>query len=375
MDGLAGNFNSDHSQDTIHRAENAYSSDFIRKIWHDLGVNKDKNSSAMSPAREQTVGTAQNFPLIEKHDPRGDSTPPPHHLPPLIDSTKQKHPRQTDNELPIGKVYELRRLKNRSADHSTPDAVVRIPANFDPNKPVHLAIYNHGWGSNAENSYSDNRLDKQMAGAPPNTVLIIPEWQKVAGARSANQGNFKNEGLFKNMLQEVFDKTPELKGKTLQDVDSISIYTHSGGYVAAETELYKNGLSGKVKSITLLDSLYDPKGFDPWLSQNIKEIAAGKKQFNNIFEDTKAESYGQAARIEKMLTDAGLSKSIMYEDYKDPQSVVDASTIASHPIVFKYSLADADGLESPHLSIPHLYVGPVEAAAANREKQIQKKNP
>ena len=134
--------------------------------------------------------------------------------------------------------------------------MVRIPANFDPTKPIHLVIYNHGFGSTAQSAFSDSHLAEQMASAPANTVLIVPEWQKDPGGRNSQQGKFATSGDFRGMLQEALEKTPELQGKTLNDIQSIGIIAHSAGYAPAETELYKNGLGNKVNSITLLDALY-----------------------------------------------------------------------------------------------------------------------
>lgn len=259
-----------------------------------------------------------------------------------------------------GRVYELRRLNNRAADHMGPDAVVRLPAGFDPSKPINLVIYNHGWGSTVQSAYSDNKLGEQMNNAPPNTVLIVPEWQKNAGANSGDQGNFRSSGLFDNMVQEIFDKTPGLAGKRLSDVASVGIFAHSAGYGPAETEIYKNALGSKVTSITLLDSLYDNTGFDAWIQANANDLASGRKQFYNFFEGTSNYSTQLANRMRSLIPGAAI-----LTDYNNPKAVLDAATLARYPIVFKYSTA-YDGDATPHYAMPHLYVGPVEAAARMR---------
>jgi lysophospholipase L1-like esterase len=268
-----------------------------------------------------------------------------------------------DAESPA-QTFELRGLNHRAADHRTPDAVVRLPQNFDAGKPIHLAIYNHGFGSTASSAYAQNRLNEHMAAAPPNTVLIVPEWQVSPGSRSGAQGRLKEAGMFKGMLQEVFDKTPGLASRTLKDVDSISILAHSAGYGPTETQIYQNGLGGKVKSITLLDALYDGHGFDRWLHENIKDLGQGSKQFNNFFFGTAAASKEQAQRINRMLSEAGMPASSMVQDYKSGGRIMDAAQIADHSIVFKYSSATDGKSGGPHLSMPGLYVAQVERAAA-----------
>lgn len=266
------------------------------------------------------------------------------------------------------RTFELRRLNHRAADHSVPDAMVRLPENFDPNKPVHLVIYNHGFGSTAKSSYDINKLDQQLAEAPPNTVLIIPEWQANPGSRSGSQGRLQEAGMFAGMLQEVLDKTPGLQGKTLKDIDSISIFAHSAGYGPTETEINNsNGLSGKVKSITLLDALYDGTGFDSWLQANIKDISQGNKQFNNFFFGTGDSSKSQAQRVRAMLSRAGLPASSMIEDYNHGKELMPAEQIAAHPIVFKYSSATDSSVDGAHLAMPLLYVGAVERAEKLRQ--------
>jgi len=261
------------------------------------------------------------------------------------------------------KVYELAKLKHNAGNASGPDAIVRLPADFDPCKPINVVIYNHGFEDSAKSSVKNADLNEQMAEAPPNTVLIVPEWQKQPGSRSGDQGNFQKPGEFKHMLEDAFAATPELRGKHLQNVEHIGIVAHSAGYGPATTELYKNDLGDKVNSVTLLDSLYNPKAFDPWLEANIQDLSEGKKHFTNIFGDsTEGPSKAQAIRVEKMLEHAGLSKSSMVKDYNHGKQIMDPATLAGHPIIFKYSNATVAGKGS-HASLPNLYVHNVEVAS------------
>ncbi len=266
---------------------------------------------------------------------------------------------------PFGEVTEISRMNNRAADHTTPDAVVHVPLNFDPTKPINLVIYNHGFGSTALSSFRDNRLGQQMANAPDNSILLVPEWQFHPGARSSHQGKFKDQDTFRKMILEAFGDTPALQGKTLNDVANISIFAHSAGYGPTNTELYNNGLEDKVKSITLLDALYDRYMLDPWFKRNIKELAAGTKQFRNFFDGTATYSQDQATRIEQMLSAAHLPASSILKDYNHTHQVMDAATIAKYPIIFKHTTVDVDNLGSSHLSIPRIYLAPVEEAARN----------
>lgn len=296
-------------------------------------------------------------PIHQPTKPADPSWDPDAPLPPFIINDDSKIP-QGGPRVDDGKIYELNHLNNRAADHSTPDAIVRIPANFDPTKPIHLAIFNHGWTVSVRGAYNASHLGEQMANAPPNTVLIVPEWQRTAGASNSNQGNFSTPGKFRSMLQEIFNKTPELQGKTLNDVDGISILSHSAGYVPTSTELYNNGLEDKVKSITMLDSLYNSSEFDSWLQDNSTDIAAGRKRFYSFFfNDTGSENRSLANRINRLVPGANV-----LTDYNNGGNLLSAQEIAQHSIVFKYSNMRVDG-QSEHWTIPRVYVDPVERAA------------
>jgi len=269
------------------------------------------------------------------------------------------------------KIVELPHLEHNSGKHAAPDAMVRLPENFDPNKPINLVIYNHGFYDSAKSSFYGANLDEQMKSAPPNTILVSPEWQSRPAAKSSDEGGLSAPGAFKGMLEDIFKRIPELDGKSLDDVAKISIISHSAGYTPAMSEIYDNGLEGKISSVTLLDSLYNGTGFDKWLKDNIRELNSGEKQFSNIFlhsrnKGTELCSKYEAARLEKMLADAGLPKTSLLEDYSHEQQVLGADDFRKHSIIFKESAATHSD-KTPHMSLPNLYVGEIERAASQRD--------
>lgn len=252
------------------------------------------------------------------------------------------------------KTYEYQNLRNRSAAHTTPDAILDVPKNFDSTKPINLVVYNHGFGSTVRSAFRDGELGKQMVNAPPNTVLIVPEWQAAAGSRGYNQGNLAKPGAFRGMVEEVFDKTPELRGKTMRDVSKIHIVSHSAGHAPTETQIYQNGLSSKITSITMIDSTYAPQRMEPWIKSNIRELANGSKRFISISNDTNSQNSAQASRVEQMMRREGLSTSSMLKDFKN--SGVDERSLAHYPIIFKSSSVG-------HNAMPKTYFGVIEKAA------------
>jgi len=264
-----------------------------------------------------------------------------------------------------GKVDELHGLEHRTGDYNTPDAMVLLPKDFDPSKPINLVVYDHGWYDNAKSAYENAHLAEQMTKAPPNTVLIVPEWQKYpgsSGTAGGDQGASAGQDFMSGMVQDIFDKTTELKGKTLADVEHIGIISHSAGYHAADSELYNNAeFSKKIDSVTLLDSLYDGGGFDQWLQDNIKDLSAGTKHFNNIFNTTTAKnSKAQEERVEKMLKDAGLPTDSLSKDYEHDGELAKPGQLRRHTIVFRST-------STPHMEIPQKYPAIVEAAANGDE--------
>jgi len=340
------------------------------------GDTTQRRGASSSAANYTGSNSYHDFPDHSQASPRYRSQDAPQYQPPQdlprqnqpqfpdgYDSRQLERPRRLAGSDGLsGQVYEMRDLRYRSADHSSADALVYIPSGFDPSKPVHLVVYNHGHGSTVSSAFVDSEIGKQLDSAPPNTVLIMPEWQETAGAKNGRSGRFNDPGRFANMVNEIFTRTPGLQGKTLDDVDNISIIGHSAGYQPSETEIYKNGLGNKVTSVTLLDCLYDGTGFDSWIQDNIYDLSSGRKQFNNFFCGTNSASQAQARRVQAMLDRAGLPRSSMVADFSNSRYLLDTSDIANHGIVFKYSTISKDG-RGAHSSMPNLYLGPVMVAS------------
>jgi hypothetical protein len=255
------------------------------------------------------------------------------------------------------KVYVIYRLEHRAADHETADALVRIPADFDITKPLRLVIYNHGFGTNVASIYTDSRLSEQMSRAGANTVLVLPEWQAQPDSRKSDQGQFGAQYLFRAMLLEIFGLIPELQGKKFADVVAIDIAAHSAGYGPTISEIYKNDLGDKIRSIALLDALYTDDGFNKWITSNLDALQRGEKQFYNVFFDSTREHSKDLARLIERLWQPDKCKDVsMLVDYSDSDRVLNADNLKGKSVAFIYSTKCIDGLEQ-HFSIPRLYFG------------------
>lgn len=268
-----------------------------------------------------------------------------------------------------GEFKELK-LENRSSNHPGADALVYVRKDFDPSKPVHLVVYNHGWGSTVSSALERNKIKEMMSNAQANTVLLLPEWQATPGARNSNAGAFPQQNKFTNMVQEAMQKTPALQGASLANVDKIDIIAHSAGYSPTQSELYKNpAIAAKVHSITLLDSLYVQHAFDQWIGQNIQDLASGRKQFYNFSNTTtNVNSRAQANFVASLLRSKGLPADNYLTDYNKGKDEVarHGAEMSRRSIVFATT-------DVGHLAIPGQYIG-ATLKALNPERFDRRNN-
>lgn len=259
-------------------------------------------------------------------------------------------------------VREMHNLKYSVHNGRNADAMVVLPKDFNVSKPVNVTIYNHGWYDTACSAVGNARLTEQMRSAPPNTVLVVPEWQVRPGSHGAGaslQGRYAGENFAQNQLQEIFNRTPELKATKLGDIQNINIISHSAGINPTESALYNNPeLAKKVNSVTLLDSLYDCPGLNKWIKANIDDLASGRKRFHNIFsEGTEGNSRAQAQFVVDEIARYKPGRecgSYLIDISNRPLSV---EQLRDYPIVFKSTRV-------PHRDMPKQMVETIEQAAA-----------
>lgn len=288
----------------------------------------------------------------------------------FFDTTPPEPARKVSNVTMVANKHRLMHLKNSVAKHETPDAIVYIPAGYDPDGPLNILLYNHGLTNNLDDAFEFWQLDRAMTNAPKNTVMILPEWAYDPKAYSSAAGQFHKPGFFRNMLAEILWRTPELQNKSVADIRNITIATFSGGFRASQTQIERNGLEDKVVGLVLLDSLYESNFFDNWLRKNIRELAAGRKFYQNFYFDTAANSMSQLARLRKMVADAGLPQSVIYHDKDHPKELIQANVIAQHPICYIYTTM-YDDKYSAHQSAAYLYFPESLKAIAMNDRDTQ----
>lgn len=236
------------------------------------------------------------------------------------------------------KLLKLR-LDHRTGTHRTADAMVYLPPGFNPNQKYDIVVFNHGHRSSAESSVREFNLVEQMKRGNPQTVLIVPEWQVVAGASNGVQGKFGLQGFFTDMLKEIMQKTPELAQGGLNNVERMHLFSHSAGYTPTGSILNKNPeIASKVYSVTMLDSLYSDTVM-PWLQANQQALASGEKQFRNIFgSETQSNSRNQMERLRQMMARLGRPDAVRTMNntntFRDARaSIIFTRTSTSHGLI------------------------------------------
>lgn len=261
---------------------------------------------------------------------------------------------------------------NQVSDKSVgraPDATVIIPKGFDPNKPVKVVIFNHGLYGSGQDWAKNARLAEQMASADANTIMAIPEWQSNptrSGGPNAESSKIYQRDFFRNQLQEIFNSTPQLKGKKVDDIESLSIIAHSAGGRAAMAQLNDNGLGQKVTGVTVLDSMYTPNAYDSWIRDNAKHLASGRKHLTVFYQNDNPRG---DSRTRRMVMETDVKRAL--GQYQVPEgaydrnttNVKDPSVLNRGGVVFIY---DCD-----HMNLPKNHVGRILAAEQRRATGVR----
>jgi hypothetical protein len=234
-----------------------------------------------------------------------------------------------------------------SASH--PGALVYVPDGFDPTPPIAVVAYIHGFYNCVENVVRSTgqpchaggparmayALTAQLEASKKNALLVIPE---VAYEQAnADPGQLGTDGGFSALLGEVLSKLTDLGPLSLDDVGTVIVASHSGGYKAAAGIAQRGGLP--VSEIFLLDSLYGATAdFDAWVQADPDSLAgdAPTRRFADIYT-----TYGGTlANSQAMASRAG--------------GWVDASALANDPTTSTWSLDHfRHGLVFKHSSLAH----------------------
>jgi hypothetical protein len=154
-----------------------------------------------------------------------------------------------------------------------PNVVVHAPARFDAARPLQLVVFLHGYsgcisvlvGRGSTRCKSGDAVAHQgwdlaryHDAARTNTLFVVP--QLAFMKRDGDPGAFEREGGFREFLAELLRGAlaARLGGpRSVDDVASIDLVAHSGGYRAALAILEHGGLAPtQLHSVVLFDALY-----------------------------------------------------------------------------------------------------------------------
>jgi pimeloyl-ACP methyl ester carboxylesterase len=162
-----------------------------------------------------------------------------------------------------------------------PSAIVHAPPGFDASQPLHLVVFLHGLLGCSEVLLGKGEIacrpgDAKLEGwdlasafdrAGINALLVIP--QLAFMKRDRRPGRFAENGSFRAFLAELLEALPaeRLGGRRqLGDIKSVTLVAHSAGYFTAAAILRRGQLTPLVRSVVLLDALYDEmQAFLSWI--------------------------------------------------------------------------------------------------------------
>lgn len=285
---------------------------------------------------------------------------PPSSLPSYCLSNERQYP-------PRSSLYTL---KNQGFPNK-PGALVYVPSNFNSSiaDGLEVVVYIHGYYNCIENIIfgNDFACNCSAGQAVRTTFDLINSFETVVTTRDTEEvsTNIKNylfiaaevaydqandspgawatEGVFKAYLDELFTQhlSPLLKTElTLNSIERIRIFSHSGGYYTIGNMAIVGGMSDKVYELCLLDSLYTNfNQFDTFVQQHLTQLGDSSKQFrfSSIYtSETYSNSQKMYDRVLGWLSASGLPAEVAYLN-NDLTTVLTEQEIHKYPLIFKYS--------------------------------------
>jgi hypothetical protein len=217
---------------------------------------------------------------------------------------------------------------------------------------------NKGCGTGSRSAYS---LISSFDASKANALLVIPELK--FDASTGNPGVFADKGNFALFLTELFSASAlgsVLPVRTLDQIDNISVMSHSAGYWATAMILRHGGVNN-IRQVVLFDSLYNyADDFIAWIQQSLKSPNC-RFQFANIYSrngDTYADSQKMATRASSIVPAA------QFLDDRKPSAALAPGTTA-YNVFFKYSSLDHDSI--PRVYFPNMVAEFIAFPACSRE--------
>lgn len=207
---------------------------------------------------------------------------------------------KADGASAVGQTLVLRGLEHAAFATTDTDAVVYIPAGYDPDEgPIDAVVFLHGHRNCAENVVRARNgactargavrqaynLSAQLEASGKRAILIVP--QLGFDAASSDPGALGNEGGFDALLMEIGARLEPVFGfaVTWWEWGDIAIFSHSGGYRAAAAIATVGGYP--VRELYLLDSFYGAdEELAAWIEEDVESFEAGsswRRRFGSFY--------------------------------------------------------------------------------------------
>ncbi len=139
-----------------------------------------------------------------------------------------------------------------------------IPSGYHPGPTVHYVVHFHGWSNHVSEVLNHYRLREQFSASGRNAILLVPQGPK--DAQDSSGGRLEAEpGAFEALLREVTGFLVKSGKIHTQQIGSIVLSTHSGGYRVTGAILRQSGLRQQITDVLLFDSSYgELEAFTAW---------------------------------------------------------------------------------------------------------------
>jgi hypothetical protein len=253
---------------------------------------------------------------------------------------------------------------------SHPSALVYVPSGFDATPPLSFIVYIHGFDNCVENIVRDAgqscdpdggtpvrfaySLAAQLEASGKNAILLCPEiaFDQATG----NPGTLGTAGGFRALLGETLtDLSPRIGARTIADVGTIVVASHSGGYQAAAAIAIRGGVP--VSELYLLDSLYgNTTDFDNWVMQDLSSLAGSPpaRRFADVYTTGGGTLANSQAMADRAATWVPADGGTLVDD-RTTATWPDATYL--HGLLFKHSGLTHDG-------VPTYYFGKLVSSSS-----------
>jgi hypothetical protein len=248
---------------------------------------------------------------------------------------------------------------------------VYVPNGFDPTPPIALIVYIHGFHNCVDNIVRDTgqpctaggpargayALITQLEASHKNALLLAPE--VAFDQATSDPGTLGQPGGFRALVSEALaDLAPALGPLTVDDLGTVVVATHSGGYAAAAGIAARGGVP--VDELYLLDSLYgNVADYDAWVKGDLPSL---HPPFTRRLADIYTSGGGTLANSQAMATRAagwvGADGGTLVDDQASAE-VPDATF--AHGLVFKLTA-------HIHDDVPRIYFRPLLSTSTLPDK-------